>query len=236
MRLSDRLFRRCAYTATVWGMRITHLGHACLLVEIADQRILIDPGAFAGDFLGLRDLDAILVTHQHVDHLDPVRLPELVRANGEVPIWCDPQSVSILEEVGLPATAHDGSTVTLGEVLIEPVGEIHALIHEDIPRITNVGVRISAPGEPTFFHPGDALDADPGEVAVLAFPLNAPWQASRDMTGFLRRLAAPHAVPIHDALLSLTGRNLYLKQAGDLGSKDTRIHDLADGSPWRVEA
>lgn len=216
-------------------MRITHLGHACLLVEIADQRILIDPGAFAGDFLPLRDLDAILVTHQHPDHLDPVRLPELVRANGQVPIWCDPQSVAVLREVGLSASAHDGAPVTVGEVSIEPVGELHALIHDDIPRITNVGVRLSAPGEPTLFHPGDALDADPGQVDVLAFPLNAPWQRSREMTGFLRRLAAAHAVPIHDALLSPTGRNLYLSQAGQLGSKETEIHDLAGGDPWLVD-
>ncbi|MDO5502794.1 MAG: MBL fold metallo-hydrolase [Actinomycetia bacterium] len=217
-------------------MRITHLGHACLLVEVADQRILIDPGSFAKDFLDVRDLDAILVTHQHADHLDVDRLPELVRANGEVPIWCDAQSVPVLKKCGLQASAHDGSTVTLGEVSIDPVGDQHALIHEDIPRITNVGVRISAPGEPTLFHPGDALDAEPGEIDVLAFPLNAPWQRSREMTGFLRRLAAPHAVPIHDALLSSTGRNLYLKQAGDLGSKETEIHDLSNGDSWRVEA
>lgn len=215
-------------------MRITHFGHACLLVEIADRRFLIDPGSFAGHFLELRDLDAILITHQHPDHLDQVRLPELVRANG-VPIWCDPQSVSVLEGLGLSATAHDGSTVMVGEVTVEPVGEMHALIHDEIPRITNVGVRLSAPGEPTFFHPGDALDAEPGEVDVLAFPLNAPWQASREMTGFLRRLGAPHAVPMHDALLSQTGRNLYLKQAADLGSRDTEIHDLSDGNVWRVE-
>ena len=31
-------------------MRITHLGHACLLIEAAGQRILIDPGAFVPDF------------------------------------------------------------------------------------------------------------------------------------------------------------------------------------------
>ncbi len=216
-------------------MRITHFGHACLLVEIADTRILIDPGAFADDFLGLRDLDAILITHQHQDHLDPVRLPELVRANGEVPIWCDPQSVAVLEEVGVHATAHDGTAVALGEVTIEPVGELHALIHDEIPRITNVGVRLRAAGEPTLFHPGDALDADPGEIDVLAFPLNAPWQRSREMTGFLRRLSAPRAVPIHDALLSPTGRNLYLGQAASLGSRETQIHDLAGGDPWLVE-
>ncbi|NLJ54950.1 MAG: MBL fold metallo-hydrolase [Intrasporangiaceae bacterium] len=216
-------------------MRITHLGHACLLVEVADQRILIDPGGFAGDFLGQRHLDAVLITHQHADHLDTDRLPELIRANGEVPIWCDPQSVPVLATLGLEGTAHDGSEVKVGDVTITPFGEMHALIHDDIPRITNVGVRITADGEPVFFHPGDALDAEPGHVDVLAFPLNAPWQASREMTGFLRRLQAPHAVPMHDALLSQTGRNLYLKQAGDLGCKDTEIHDLSDGDPWRVE-
>ena len=59
-----------------------------------------------------------------------------------------------------------------------------------------MGVRLDADGEPSFFHPGDALDAEPGAVDVLAFPLQAPWQRSRDMTGFLRRHAAPHAVPV----------------------------------------
>ena len=164
-----------------------------------------------------------------------MRLPEVVRANGDVPVWCDPQSVSVLADIGVEASAHDGGVVTVGDVEIRPVGEMHALIHEEIPRITNVGVRLSAPGEPTFFHPGDALDADPGEVDALAFPLNAPWQRSREMTAFLRRIAAPHAMPIHDALLSTTGRDLYLKQAGDLGSQETEIHDLSGGDPWRVD-
>ena len=109
------------------------------------------------------------------------------------------------------------------------VGELHALIHDDIPRIHNTGMRVAADGEPTFFHPGDALDADPGDVDVLAFPLSAPWARSRDMTEFLRRLGAPHAIPVHDALLSDVGRTLYLTQAGNLGAKDTQIHDLSGG-------
>jgi hypothetical protein len=50
------------------------------------------------------------------------------------------------------------------------------------------------------------------------------------MTAFLRRLAAPHAIPVHDGLLNDNGRQLYLSQAGNLGSKETQIHDLADGS------
>jgi len=45
-------------------MRVTHLGHACLLVELADTRILIDPGSFSRGFDEVRDLDAIVITHR----------------------------------------------------------------------------------------------------------------------------------------------------------------------------
>ena len=208
-------------------MQITHLGHACLLVESADVRVLIDPGSFTGDFTQLRDLHVIVVTHQHRDHLDPERLPELVRANTDALLLCAPDSVEVLRGVGLEPSVHQPDGTLIGDLTITPVGAIHALIHEEIPRISNVGVRLSAPGEPSLFHPGDALDGEPGPVDVLAFPLNAPWQRSREMTAFVRRIGARQALPIHDALLSSTGRGLYLGQARTLGSPDTEVRDLA---------
>ncbi len=217
-------------------MRLSHLGHACLLVEMADTRVLIDPGTFADDLTGVRDLAGIIVTHQHPDHLDPERLPALVAANPQALVLCDPGSVEVLAGLGVDARSHDGAPSTVGGVTVTPFGEQHALIHDDIPRIDNVGVRLDAPGEPSFFHPGDALDAEPGRVDVLAFPLQAPWQRSREMTAFLRRHAAPHAVPVHDGLLRPRGRTLYLDQAARLGSPSTRIHDLAGAGPTRFDS
>ena len=211
-------------------MRLTHLGHACLLAEVADVRVLIDPGTFAGGFDDVRDLDVIVVTHQHPDHLDPERLPALVRENPGARVLCDPGSLDVLGGLGIEASTHDGDT-TIGNLTITPVGDTHALIHEDIPRIPNVGVVLRADGEPSLYHPGDCLDEDPGEVDVLAFPLNAPWQRSREMTAFLRRLDPPTAVPIHDGLLNDTGRGLYLGQARDLGGPDTTVLDLAGRGP-----
>ena len=219
------------------AMRLTHLGHACLLVEIADTRILIDPGMWSPRAFDQRDVHAVLVTHQHPDHLDQERLPELLRANPGAELLADPGTTRLLREKGIDAEAfEEGDEVAIGGARLAGAGADHALIHDDIQRIPNTGVRISAAGEPTLFHPGDALDAEPGEVDVLAFPLNAPWMRSREMTAFLRRFNAPYAVPVHDALLSERGRNLYLTQANSLGGPDTHIRDLGSGEPEEFRA
>ena len=139
-------------------MRITHLGHACLLLEMADTRVLVDPGTFADDLGDVRDLAAVLVTHRHPDHLDPERLPG---AGGREPgavVLCDPGSVDAARRPGGPARPTTARP-PLGTVTVTPVGKRRAAtIHNDIPRIPNVGVRLDAEGEPSFFHPGDALD------------------------------------------------------------------------------
>ncbi len=219
-------------------MRITHLGHACLLVEVADARILVDPGGWSPQAHEQRDLDAVLVTHQHPDHVDrgaPARpAARQPRAPASSPTPRRPRSCA---RTGVDAQPFGpGDEATVGAATVTGVGELHALIHDELPRVHNTGMRITAEGEPVLFHPGDALDAEPGEVDVLAFPLNAPWQRSREMTAFLRRLAAPHAVPVHDALLSEAGRTLYLGQARSLGSSQTQVHDLAGAGPTEFTA
>jgi len=211
-------------------MRVTHLGHACILVAIADSRILVDPGTFSTGFETLRDLDAVVVTHQHADHLDEERLPALLAFNRQAPVYADPESAGLLD-----ATSSDIVVLTEGEqhrvgvTTIRPVGRLHAVNHDRVPRCTNVGVVLQGDGEPSLYHPGDAYDGEPGDVDVLAVPLNAPWSKVAETIGFVRRVAPRQIIPIHDALLSEAGRRMYLGHVEGYGGDGLTVHDLAGG-------
>ena len=157
-------------------MQITHLGHSAVLVEVGGTRILIDPGNFSDEWHSLTDLDVILVTHLHPDHVDPEHAPALVRANPQARVLVEPGVLSAVPlDRAEPITAD--TSLALGGVSVAAVGGLHAVIHPDIARIGNVGLVISAEGEPTCFHPGDSLAAVPAGVDVLAVPAYGPWAA-----------------------------------------------------------
>jgi len=203
-------------------MYLTHLGHACLLVESGGRRVLVDPGNAGTDWHGITGLDAVLVTHQHPDHLDPDHVPALLEANPDAVVLAEPAAAEKLERARpLPA----GSRHDLGGLVVEGLGGRHAVIHADLDRIGNVGMLLSADGEPTLLHPGDSYEATPTGVDVLAVPVNAPWCAFKETVEFTRSIGAPTLVPVHDALLSERGRALYLRQLGALGKGD--VSDLA---------
>jgi L-ascorbate metabolism protein UlaG (beta-lactamase superfamily) len=213
-------------------MRIAHLGHSCLLVEAAGQRVLIDPGAYSPEITDLTGIDIILVTHQHPDHVDPQRLPALLEINPQVRLYAEPEAAALLEGAGIEAEhTVAGRTLTFGPLDVTPVGDRHALINEALPRIGNLGVLLRSEGEPALFHPGDAYDGEPGQVDILALPLNAPWTPSRETIAFAARISPGICVPIHDALLSEIGRDLYLSQVRSLGPPNMEIRDLSDGIP-----
>ena len=213
-------------------MRITHLGHACLLVEADRQRILLDPGVFSPRIADVTGLAVILVTHQHADHVDLQRLPALLEINPQAKLYAEPQAAAALDEAGIGAEHMvAGETLTFGRVQVTPVGEKHALINEALPRVGNLGVVLRTKGEPSLFHPGDAYDCEPGQIDILALPLNAPWTASRDTIAFAQRISPRVCVPIHDGLLSAIGRQLYLSQVRSLGPDGMEVRDLSDGAP-----
>jgi L-ascorbate metabolism protein UlaG (beta-lactamase superfamily) len=104
-------------TAPASGLRITWLGHAGLLIEIDGTRILTDlvvserasfssfvgPKRFFAAPLAIKDLpalDAVIISHDHYDHLDKGVIKQL--ATSQVPFYCSLGVASYLMQWGIP--------------------------------------------------------------------------------------------------------------------------------------
>jgi L-ascorbate metabolism protein UlaG (beta-lactamase superfamily) len=218
-----------ALLASVASMQISHLGHACLLVETAQIRLLIDPGNYSAGFESLTDLDAVLVTHQHADHFDPDRAPRLVAANPVATLLVEPETVAAFGMSG-DAVFAAGSELQIGDVTITAVGGRHATNHDRIPPLGNVGFVVAAAGGLRLFHPGDSYADAPAGVDVLALPLNAPWTRVSETLEFARAVDPGFVVPIHDGLLGSAGRAAYLMHVSNFGPEDAELVDLSGGA------
>ncbi|MDP9820723.1 MBL fold metallo-hydrolase [Nocardioides massiliensis] len=191
-------------------MRITKFGHSCVRLEAGGSTVVLDPGGFT-DPEAVDGADAVLVTHEHFDHVEVERLR---RADAD--IWTHAGLVEQLRadapdladrlhvvETGSPS----GAELTVAGFTVRPIGEWHAVIHDEIPRVHNVGYVLTADGT-SAYHPGDALTEADVPVDVLLLPATAPWSKVAETIDFARAVGAPLTVPIHEAIFSEPGRGV----------------------------
>lgn len=193
---------------------MTKRGHSCVRLERDGATLVIDPGGFSEPDSAV-GADAILVTHEHPDHFDEGRLRAALEANPAAEIWTL-SSVADQLTAAFPGRVHTvghGDAVRAAGFEVEVHGELHAVIHPDIPRITNVGFLVDG----VVFHPGDALTVPHRPVDTLLVPLQAPWSKVQEIIDYLREVAPRRALDIHDGLLSETAHPVYGRLLGPQG-------------------
>ena len=213
-------------------MRITKWGHACVRLEHDGQVVIVDPGAFTEEE-AVDGATAVLVTHEHLDHLEVGRL----RAADAPVFTIEAVRAQIAEQD--PGLAERVTVVSPGEQVdvglpVTVVGELHAVIHEDVPRIHNSGYVVDLGGT-RVYHPGDALTPAGGPIDVLFLPVHAPWSRISEVIDFGRSVGAPRAIAVHDGLLNETGLSVVGRNAEALlGSHDIAYERVGPGSDVRL--
>lgn len=185
-------------------MKLTKFGHACVRLEKGDAVLVIDPGSFSEES-SLDGAQAVLITHEHSDHVEPDRLRRAAEANPSLEIWTNESVAATLTDV--PAkiqVIRHGDTFGTAGFGVKVVGEWHAPNHPDMPIVRNVGFLV----DEEVFYPGDALTPPGVEVPTLLVPTNAPWLKAYEMVEYLREVRPARAFSTHDGLLNDIGLGL----------------------------
>jgi L-ascorbate metabolism protein UlaG (beta-lactamase superfamily) len=208
-------------------VRITKFGHACVRLEYGGAEVVIDPGMFT-EPEAVDGADAVVISHEHPDHFLPDNL-----ARTDAPIFTVAAVADRIRE-DAPALSERVTVLAPGEsfdagIPARSVGELHALIHSDLPRAYN-SCYVFDLGGTTVYHPGDALTVPDQSIDVLCVPVSAPWMRAAEGVDFARAVGAPRNLAIHDRVYSEAGLKIVDGHFGLLLPKTSTYHRLPDGT------
>ncbi|MFF4364336.1 MBL fold metallo-hydrolase [Streptomyces sp. NPDC001604] len=186
-------------------MRITKYTHACVRLEHDGRVLVIDPGTWS-EPAALTGADAVLVTHEHADHVDVLRLAGL-----GVQVYAPAEAdIPRLEVTGVASDAEFNAA----GFRVRAVGERHAFIYGGQPDCANLGYII----DEAVYHPGDALHVPEQSIETLLVPVQGSWMKMAEAIDFVKAVKPQRAFAIHDAQINdrgLSSVNGWLTQETD---------------------
>ncbi|MEK7071599.1 MAG: MBL fold metallo-hydrolase [Patescibacteria group bacterium] len=179
-------------------MKVKKIGHCCFVVEPKEGvRIMTDPGAFSTLQSEEKNISAVLITHEHQDHLHIESLKKVLANNPEAKIITNTAVGKMLDKAGILYTkVENGEKYDLSGVNIAGFGNLHAEIYESYGRVQNTGYMIDS-----LCYPGDAFEHPNSSVDILVLPVTGPWMRIKDAVEYAKMLKPRIAFPVHDAFI-----------------------------------
>ncbi|MBG6212259.1 MAG: MBL fold metallo-hydrolase [Cryobacterium sp.] len=189
-------------------MKLTKLEHAALIIELSGKKLFIDPGSFTTALTETAGAVAVVITHEHADHWTPEQLGRIVKINSDLRIFAPAGVARAIAAVDADlevTSVQAGDTALVAPFTLRFFGATHAVIHESIPVVDNVGVLVND----ELYYAGDAFTIPEGvDVGTLAVPAAAPWMKISEAMDYVLAVKPKRSFPTHEMLLSRAGKDL----------------------------
>ncbi len=181
-------------------MKITKLGHCCLVIETNGKRAMTDPGSYTvSEQVKEKNLDLIIITHEHGDHIHTDSLKEIIKNNPQAQIITNEGVGKLLKAIGLPYTVLENKKISnIAGVALEAHDCKHEEIFEELGQVQNIGYFIDS----RLFYPGDSLYNPGKSVEILALPVAGPWTRVRDYMKYVLEINPKICFPVHDGMIT----------------------------------
>lgn len=158
---------------------------------------MTDPGAYSHLAMEAKNISAVLITHEHQDHMHIETLRKVLTNNPEAVVITNTAVGKFLDEADIKyIKIEEGQKYDLKGVSIVGFGNVHAEIYPTIGPFQNTGYMID-----NLCHPGDSLNYPDADVGILALPVVAPWMRLKDAVDYAKNVNPRIVFPVHDAIL-----------------------------------
>ncbi len=169
---------------------------------------MTDPGLYSIAQDEEKDIDVVVITHEHSDHLHIESLKKVILNNPKVKIFCNSSVGKLLKAEGLKySLAEDGHWASMNrgtvdtQIQLHFYGDKHATIYKELSVAQNTGVLI----DEKFFYPGDCFYKIDRPVDILALPVAGPWLKISESIDYALDVKPRVCFPVHDGMLKIKG-------------------------------
>ena len=179
-------------------MKIKKIGHCCLLINDNGKTILTDPGAYSTAQNSITNIDIVLITHEHPDHLHTESLQQVLKNNPNAIVVSNTSLAALLQAQNIAVEIiEEDDEKNISDFKLQGFGTTHADVFDTVTPVQNTGYFIND----RLFYPGDALTDPKRTIDILALPVAGPWLTIRQALEYAIALKPKFVFPVHDGML-----------------------------------